>query len=64
MRVTEAGENKQDYWQEENETKDWVFDIEKKYNRSLSQICDGIVAGFKREQMVKIRRTELTLVVI
>ncbi|CAN7093776.1 unnamed protein product [Brassica rapa subsp. narinosa] len=44
-------ETESDYGQEEKETKDWVFNIEKKYNLSLSQICDGIVAGYKREQM-------------
>ncbi|KAG2303897.1 hypothetical protein Bca52824_032548 [Brassica carinata] len=39
-----------------HETRDWVFNIEKKYNRSLSQICDGIVAGYKREKMEKVQR--------
>ncbi|XP_022547686.2 putative zinc finger CCCH domain-containing protein 9 [Brassica napus] len=46
-------ETESDYGQEEKETKDWVFNIEKKYNLSLSQICDGIVAGYKRAKMEK-----------
>ncbi|KAF2547770.1 hypothetical protein F2Q70_00021222 [Brassica cretica] len=47
-----------DYGQEEKETKDWVFNIEKKYNLSLSQICDGIVAGYKRAKMGKRRGSQ------